>query len=1622
MERKQTYLVAITILEGRHYIWNNMNSAVMVRVGKQKKSTAVKKDSDCPYYNEYFVFDLETTAEKLLEKNIVLTVIQPRTFCRRRKILGCVKLDIATVVNQKNSQFYHKWAVLASPKVDGATGPTGYLKIDIAVLSRGQTPKLPLHIINDEIEGNLLTPIGFVSERQRAKFQFDVYRCEHLQTKVTQLIDFPTKQSNASGDTAKFSIYVKITFAGFSVATNVKKHSLDPFFNEKLSITDLFPPLCQRIKIEMIQSKNIIATHYINLKHISNDTVEGYLPTFGPTYIYLYAKHPLDNYVGTLLLSMNTELQENPTAASAAQKGNVQHGLAPLDEEKVFTFEETFLFVTILDASSILKKYHDKLISFRLTFGHIMTETNIEGSSVDGLPANVTVGQKPQKSGKNFFFLDFAEEKPCLRIKSKWPDFRKRMYHANMLEKIFKTMKNKLQDIEQMFTKHSRSLSQTIDELLRDAGDFLFSSLTKYVEIIATSYDVDYGTQLDRERKRLSLSLVNSILDKIPVFQTNKSKKCIYRHLEDFQNMIETLIEDAQPCWPDIFLWMISNNKKVACLRVPARKIVYSQIEEEKGEFCGQVRPMLFITEEKNVIICKIDVMMWVGLEKQKDECFKKIPSGFKYEGRLLLAEQKYLFEGRAYIFEGEVEPGFDESGLVDSFIQVAFGKEQKETQVKKHALVPVWNQTLTFYNIYLYGSKEHINQNPPSLLVQMYDEDPMYTEFVGRDLITPNIVFLNNNVVDNKESTSKKTVLKYYNMYNHDEVLGKILAAFEIKEISQAAKAPEDEILPVPSYLKPIVESYKVEILFWGVRQLKKVNMIRINRPRVTFFCGNKSIDSTVIENAKKCSNFTNNVCSIIINMPCQEKYPDAFQFKLFDSRRFGVYVFAGISISDTTPFLFTPMTVDERNNLLNTIQYQSDSFLMNSITSSEIFVDNWDKALIKKDEPLPQESSRTKCWSKFVNIIRKIYSFRKFTRSTKSDYTILSIDDQEEDEADFDWWTKFYASIDEVDSNLKKNQIPPSHRRKLKVFPNELENQAEFEGFSDILTSFEIFKGKRTGDEILDEQLTTAVLKGSVKIYKWPPEDGDENNYVTPNGSLVKNGLFNEAPANTPMQYVLRVYCIRGLNLRPKDLNGKSDAYIQVKLGHRVISDRDNYIPKEVNPIFGRCFEFQASFPEDTFVIIGIYDYDMTSKDDLIGETKIDLENRYFTKHRSRCGIAESYFTSGYCKWRDQKKPTDILKNVCKNWGLKAPEYKDLSVCINSKEFFATDFTPSEDKEFDKEVLALEVLKRWHEMPVVGFKLVPEHVETRSLFAPDKPGIEQGKLQLWIDIFQRLDIPVPEKVDIKPRKPIAYELRVIIWNTEEISLKEDDFYTGEKKSDIYVKGFLDEACNSQYTDVHYRSLTGEGNFNWRFVFKFNYLSSENKLVIKKKESVFSQDESETKLPCVLNLTVWDNDTFSIDDFIGSIALELARMPRGARSANKCNLSIMEPTAKKINLFKIRRTKGWWPFKATHTATGEQVIMGKLEAEFEILTKDEAELNPVGIGRQGPEALPPPNRPDTSFTWFRNPLKSCQFIVCKTWRRYIIGCCCSFLLVCFFALGIYALPSAFINKVLNVL
>lgn len=59
-----------------------------------------------------------------------------------------------------------------------------------------------------------------------------------------------------------------------------------------------------------------------------------------------------------------------------------------------------------------------------------------------------------------------------------------------------------------------------------------------------------------------------------------------------------------------------------------------------------------------------------------------------------------------------------------------------------------------------------------------------------------------------------------------------------------------------------------------------------------------------------------------------------------------------------------------------------------------------------------------------------------------------------------------------------------------------------------------------------------------------------------------------------------------------------------------------------------------------------------------------------------------------------------------------------------------------------------------------------------------------------MWVDMFPK-EKNIPEMVDIKPPTVELYELRVIIWSVTDVKLVDDNYFTKEKHTDIYIKGF---------------------------------------------------------------------------------------------------------------------------------------------------------------------------------------------------------------------------------------
>lgn len=114
------------------------------------------------------------------------------------------------------------------------------------------------------------------------------------------------------------------------------------------------------------------------------------------------------------------------------------------------------------------------------------------------------------------------------------------------------------------------------------------------------------------------------------------------------------------------------------------------------------------------------------------------------------------------------------------------------------------------------------------------------------------------------------------------------------------------------------------------------------------------------------------------------------------------------------------------------------------------------------------------------------------------------------------------------------------------------------------------------------------------------------------------------------------------------------------------------------------------------------------------MIGETKIDLENRFYSKHRATCGLPEKYelyvsfyiflikwltrvcYRNGFNAWRDAMKPTQILAKLCKEAKFDPPVYSDGQIKIGNHIYHTSELGENGFWGDFEEHAALQVLHR--------------------------------------------------------------------------------------------------------------------------------------------------------------------------------------------------------------------------------------------------------------------------------------------------------------------------------------
>uniref|UniRef100_A0A8C2NYW0 C2 domain-containing protein n=1 Tax=Capra hircus TaxID=9925 RepID=A0A8C2NYW0_CAPHI len=809
-------------------------------------------------------------------------------------------------------------------------------------------------------------------------------------------------------------------------------------------------------------------------------------------------------------------------------------------------------------------------------------------------------------------------------------------------------------------------------------------------------------------------------------------------------------------------------------------------------------------------------------------------------------------------------------------FIRLAFLNYSQCTQSLKSSAAPTWAQTLTFQHLLLYESPQDTRDSPPCVVLELWQRDPQGSETLwGRSMWHP-VVWLD------AQDRILPPMRWHPLVKGLEDEEGEILASCELileTELPMLSVPWKDGIYILPKSIQPTLRKMAIEMLVWGLRNMKQVRS-----PRLLVECWEECLQTEPIRDFQTNPNFAQSTLLLTLYMPTEETFALPLVLKVVDSQDFGQETVVGqANVHSLQPYFCDPWAEDYVPPILKS----PDGYLCE------------------------------KFWFK----------------SSKDEY------DQE-----VDWWSKLFWATGDAPQTLKYKY---KDYHTLKVYDCELEAVPAFQGLQDFCQTFKLYQEwPRLDSPVVGE------FKGQFRVYPFP------ENPEAP--KPPRQFPLWPKKEDFPQQCLIRVYMVRAFHLQPQDLNGLCDPYVILKLGQTMLGNRDKYQPNTLDPIFGVMFELSCTIPLEKDLEIQHLHPEPGSRGPNPSACPLPAPVSLQRVARASPGLGSPH-RSGPFRWRDQMPPSLLLEHHAKRKGLPPPLFSPEgdSVYYNGKKFELQSFELKPPRArflgSKKERLALYLLHTQG--------LVPEHVETRTLYSDSQPGIDQGKVQMWVDIFPKKLGPPGPPVNIGPRKPKRWLF----------GLEKD----------------------MQKTDIHYRSVTGEGIFNWRFTFTLDYLAAEHVCVLSEKDYIWSLDPTVTKFPARLIIQVWDNNIISTDDFLGVLELDLSDMPLPAPHSRLCSVRMLEADPKwphflqhkHSSLFKMKNVAGWWPCQVLDG--GKWRLSGKVKMTLEILTEKEALIKAAGRGQSEPNQYPtlhPPLRTHTLFMWFRSPIGKFIRVV---WRRY---------------------------------
>lgn len=321
----------------------------------------------------------------------------------------------------------------------------------------------------------------------------------------------------------------------------------------------------------------------------------GFVPTFGPCYLNLYGSpreytgfpDPYDElntgkgegvaYRGRIFVELSTLLEKTPPDKK----------LEPISNDDLLVVEKyqrrrKYSLSAVFHSATMLQDVGEA-IQFEVSIGNYGNKFDTTCKPL----ASTTQYSRAIFDGNYYYYLPWAHTKPVVTLTSYWEDISHRLDAVNTLLVMAERLQSNLEALKSGIQGKipANQLAEVwlklIDEITED---------TRYT--LPLTEGKANVTVLDTQIQKLRSRALSQIHEAAVRMRSEATEvKSTLAEIEDWLDKLMQLTEEPQNSMPDIIIWMIRGEKRLAYARIPAHQVLYSTSgENASGKYCGKTQ------------------------------------------------------------------------------------------------------------------------------------------------------------------------------------------------------------------------------------------------------------------------------------------------------------------------------------------------------------------------------------------------------------------------------------------------------------------------------------------------------------------------------------------------------------------------------------------------------------------------------------------------------------------------------------------------------------------------------------------------------------------------------------------------------------------------------------------------------------------------------------------------------------------------------------------------------------------------------------------------------------------------------------------------------------------------